>query len=147
MPDSPRDGRLDGDGVPEIVDRAASAAALHGLRRATASRSARRFVNQQRQVRRQVERAATTPSSPRRHPGVGDLDDDGVPDLIEGARRHATSLLAFATGGKRHDFEHHVAAWDTKTGNFKTGFPQIIEDWQFFRTRRSPTSTATARPR
>jgi hypothetical protein len=41
-------------------------------------------------------------------------------------------VLAFATSGKRRDFEHHVAVWNTKTGNFLRGFPRNIEDWQFF---------------
>jgi hypothetical protein len=27
-----------------------------------------------------------------------------------------------------------VAAWDAKSGNFKNGFPQVMEDWQFFST-------------
>jgi hypothetical protein len=64
-------------------------------------------------------------------PAVGDLDNDGTPDLIEGGAG-SDALLAFATGGQRHDFEHHVGAWDGKSGKFKNGFPQVIEDWQFF---------------
>jgi MYXO-CTERM domain-containing protein len=64
-------------------------------------------------------------------PAVGDLDNDGTPDLVEGGAG-SDALLAFATGGQRHDFEHHVGVWDGKTGKYKPGFPQVIEDWQFF---------------
>jgi len=64
-------------------------------------------------------------------PSVGDLDNDGTPDLVEGGAG-SDALLAFATGGQRHDFEHHVGVWDGKTGKYKNGFPQVIEDWQFF---------------
>ncbi len=64
-------------------------------------------------------------------PAVGDLDNDGTPDFVEGGAG-SDALLAFATGGQRHDFEHHVGAWDGKSGKFKNGFPQVIEDWQFF---------------
>lgn len=64
-------------------------------------------------------------------PAVGDLDNDGKPDLVEGGAG-SDALLAFATGGQRHDFEHHVGAWDARSGKYKNGFPQVIEDWQFF---------------
>jgi MYXO-CTERM domain-containing protein len=64
-------------------------------------------------------------------PSVGDLDNDGTPDLVEGGAG-SDALLAFATGGQRHDFEHHVGVWDGKSGKYKNGFPQVIEDWQFF---------------
>src|SRR5262249_23135463 len=60
-------------------------------------------------------------------PAVGDLDNDGTPDLIEGGAGQ-DFVLAFASGSSRHDFEHHVAAWDGKTGKLKNGFPQVIED-------------------
>jgi hypothetical protein len=61
----------------------------------------------------------------------GDLDLDGVPEWINGAVG-----LGFASGylddGNRHEFDHLVGAWDGLSGVFKYGFPQVIEDLQFF---------------
>jgi MYXO-CTERM domain-containing protein len=67
------------------------------------------------------------------HPAVGDLDSDGTPDLVEGTAG-VDIALAFASAGSRKDFEHHFSAWDGKSGNFKKGFPRVIEDWVFFST-------------
>ncbi len=65
------------------------------------------------------------------NPSVADLDGDGTLDILQGAAG-GDAALAFATGGKRRDFEHHVAVWNTKTGEFLPGFPRNVEDWQFF---------------
>jgi len=65
------------------------------------------------------------------NPSIADLDGDGTLDILQGTAG-GDALLAFATGGKRHDFEHHMAVWNTKTGAFLPGFPRNIEDWQFF---------------
>src|SRR5581483_5900446 len=67
------------------------------------------------------------------YPAVGDLDSDGTPDFVEGTAG-TDAALAFASGASRHDFEHHMSAWDSKTGLYKKGFPRVIEDWQFFST-------------
>lgn len=67
------------------------------------------------------------------YPSAGDLDDDGEVDIVEGAAG-TDAALAFAAGGLRRDFEHHMGAWDAKTGRFKRGFPRVMEDWQFFST-------------
>src|SRR5262249_40934037 len=47
------------------------------------------------------------------NPAVGDLDDDGTVDFVEGGAG-ADVALAFAAGSMRHDFEHHMGAWDSK---------------------------------
>jgi MYXO-CTERM domain-containing protein len=65
------------------------------------------------------------------YPAVADLDNDGTPDFVEGTAG-TDAALAFASGATRHDFEHHMSAWDSKTGLYKKGFPKVIEDWQFF---------------
>ncbi len=61
----------------------------------------------------------------------GDIDLDGVPEFINGA-----AGINFATGfledGVRSEFDHLVGAWDPLTGDFEFGFPQVIEDLQFF---------------
>jgi hypothetical protein len=67
------------------------------------------------------------------YPAIADLDDDGVPDIVEGAAG-TDAALSFASGGKRRDFEHHIGAWDSRTGAFKRGYPRVLEDWMFFAT-------------
>jgi hypothetical protein len=67
------------------------------------------------------------------YPAVADLDDDGRPDLVEGGAG-TDAALSFAAGGIRKDFEHHMGAWDMKSGQLKRGFPRVMEDWQFFST-------------
>jgi len=61
----------------------------------------------------------------------GDIDLDGVPEFVNGAVG-----INFATGflndGVRSEYDHLVAAWDPLTGAFEFGFPQVIEDLQFF---------------
>lgn len=61
----------------------------------------------------------------------GDLDLDGSPEWINGAIG-----LGFASGflddGNRHEFDHLVGVWDAVSGLFEWGFPQVIEDLQFF---------------
>ena len=63
-------------------------------------------------------------------PSVGDLDDDGSPDVLM-PMGGGDALVAFSNGGKRRDFEHFLSAWSSKTGAFLPGFPRVIEDWQF----------------
>jgi hypothetical protein len=67
------------------------------------------------------------------YPAVGDLDDDGAVDVVEGGAGGDVAL-AFVGGGLRRDFEHHLGAWDARSGRFKPGFPQVVEDWQVFST-------------
>ena len=62
---------------------------------------------------------------------IADLDGDGDLDVLQGTAG-GDAVLAFATSGKRRDFEHHVAAWKARTGELLPGFPRNIEDWQFF---------------
>jgi hypothetical protein len=60
-----------------------------------------------------------------------DLDLDGVPEWINGAVGFEFAN-GFVDDGNRHEYDHLVAAWDGLTGAFKDGFPQVIEDLQFF---------------
>ncbi len=64
-------------------------------------------------------------------PAVGDLDGDGVPDIVNGA-----GGFDYAAGaeddGQRYDFDHALAAWSGVDGSFLPGFPRQVEDLQFF---------------
>ena len=60
-----------------------------------------------------------------------DLDGDGTPEWINGAVG-LQFANAFLNNGRRFEFDHLVAAWDAISGEFKPGFPQVIEDLQFF---------------
>ncbi len=64
-------------------------------------------------------------------PSFGDLNNDGVLDLAMGS-----AGWAYAEGmldvGRRHDRDHLLSAWDGATGEFLPGFPQVMEDMQFF---------------
>lgn len=61
----------------------------------------------------------------------GDVDGDNVLDYFvgTGGAKFATNLLV---DGIRTDFDHQLAGWSTKTGEMLEGFPQIMEDIQFF---------------
>ena len=61
----------------------------------------------------------------------GDLDLDGSPEWINGAVGFRFAA-GFLDDGNRHEFDHLVGAWDPMTGAFEYGFPQVIEDLQFF---------------
>ncbi len=63
----------------------------------------------------------------------GDLDRDGVADLVSGATG-SSFLLASLTPGIRHEFDHLVAAWRSDTGGYLPAFPRVIEDWMFLTT-------------
>ena len=61
----------------------------------------------------------------------GDLNNDGVPDyFVGGASQEIFSSIA--NDGVRTDFDHVLLGIDGATGEPLPGFPQVIEDWQFF---------------
>ncbi len=60
-----------------------------------------------------------------------DLNQDGVLEWINGAIG-LSFANAFLNGGNRVEFDHLVGAWDALSGQFLPGFPQAIEDLQFF---------------
>ena len=129
MPNAPAMADLDGDKIPEIV--------VGGI-----AGGARTYNSKGKQFGRIYPNSSNSygPMSDAKNavsivlmasPAIGDLDDDGVLDVVQ-PTGGGDAAAAFASGGIRRDFEHHVAAWDTKTGEFKPGFPRVIEDWQFF---------------
>ncbi len=64
------------------------------------------------------------------HPVFGDLTGDGVPDLVQGGV--GTMYLISLPMVFHRDFQQPVAAWDGTSGEFLPGWPQQIEDLQFF---------------
>jgi hypothetical protein len=130
LPVSPALVDVDGDKVPEIL--MSGIAATLKLYDKT-GKTIRTFPNNKDKYGKKSPATNPTEACFAAPPAVGDLDNDGVPDVVQGALG-SDALLAFASGGTRRDFEHHVSAWDVGSGNFKNGWPQIIEDWQFFST-------------
>ena len=147
MPNAPAMADLDGDKVPEIVVGGIGGGA-QGLRRQRARASAPSSRNAQRQygAKSNADQRGTV-FTLIANPSVGDLDDDGV------ARRRRrpggdAALLAFATGGTRHDFEHHVARGTRKTGTSSSpASRRSSRTGSSSQRRSSPTSTATGTPR
>jgi hypothetical protein len=64
-------------------------------------------------------------------PAVADLDGDGHPDVMAGTTGFGY-VLSQAFSGQRIDFEQHISAWSVRDRRFVTGFPRVVEDWQFF---------------
>ncbi len=64
---------------------------------------------------------------------IGYIDPDGGLDFVKGTAGF-NFALAFAGGGERGEFDHHLSGWDTDTGKMMVGFPRKHDDWQFFNT-------------
>ena len=146
VPCSPAMVDIDGDGMPEML-MSGIGSVLHVF---DAKRQAVRPGARQpaREVRRQVERQERLrPDACVASPAVGDLDNDGTPDLVEGGAG-ADFVLAFASGSSRHDFEHHVArVGQQDAASSRTASRASSRTGSSSTTPRSPTSTATASPR
>ncbi|UQA57947.1 FG-GAP-like repeat-containing protein [Polyangium aurulentum] len=63
-------------------------------------------------------------------PSVGDIDQDGVPDVI--ASGASLSLAGSLGGSGGTTGQHLLAAWSGKTGKMMPGSPFILEDFTFF---------------
>ena len=63
-------------------------------------------------------------------PAIGDVDQDGVPDVIMsgGSLSLAGNLAGGATA---RPFQHLMAMWSGKTGKMMPGAPIVIEDYTF----------------
>lgn len=62
---------------------------------------------------------------------IGKVDPTGGLDFVKPTAGF-NFALTFASGGQRANFDHHLSAWDTKTGKFLDAWPRVIDDWQFF---------------
>ena len=64
-------------------------------------------------------------------PSIGDMDQDGVPDVVLSGGS-LTLAGALAGGGRRSDLGQHLLAfWSGKTGKMLPGSPVVIEDFTF----------------
>jgi hypothetical protein len=61
----------------------------------------------------------------------GDIDGDGLPDFAAGTAGFRSALTELLNG-VRFLGEHHVSAWDPRTGSYLSSFPMPVEDFQFF---------------
>ncbi len=65
------------------------------------------------------------------NPSLADLTGDGIPDVVSGGAGFGY-LEGMDDDGHMISHDHAVAAWDGTDGDFLDGFPQQIEDLQFF---------------
>jgi hypothetical protein len=61
----------------------------------------------------------------------GDLDGDGVLDFAAGTAGLRAGLSALVTS-RRFPYEHHLSAWNARTGAYLPAFPALMDDYQFF---------------
>lgn len=77
-------------------------------------------------------KATDSPTFPVETSGsFGYIDENNSIDYVLGTVG-ISMAGAFAAGGKRAYYEHHLSAWDTGGGLFLEGFPVVVEDLQFF---------------
>ncbi|MFO0745622.1 MAG: S8 family serine peptidase [Myxococcota bacterium] len=77
--------------------------------------------------------------------GFGNIDGQGGIDMVKGTAGFDFAL-AFAGGGKKGLFDHHMSGWDTDTGKMMLGFPRVHDDWQFFNAPSIVDLTGDALP-
>jgi hypothetical protein len=66
-------------------------------------------------------------------PSVGDLDQDGVPDVVaSGGSLNLAINLQSKSGDTSLRGDHLLAAWSGKTGAMMPGMPVALEDFTFF---------------
>ncbi len=79
-----------------------------------------------------LSKATDSPTFPIETSGsFGYIDENNSIDYVLGTVG-ISMASAFAAGGKRAYYEHHLSAWDTGSGLFLEGFPVVVEDLQFF---------------
>ena len=133
-PNAPALADLDGDGVPEILTNGIAGPLRVFSANGMGYHSGQfggTFPNNQNSYGALSDAKDAPTIGIIANPAVGDIDDDGVLDVVL-PTAGLNNALGMANGGVRRDAEHHVSVWDSKTGDFKPGFPRVIEDFQFF---------------
>jgi hypothetical protein len=126
LPNSPAMADLDGDGAVEVT-----LTSIGGLPRifrgdGTEAGTVDNFAYGERTTSDDIPSVGALSSG-----SIGDLDNDGTPDILSGSAGFGFAE-AFAGAGVRVDFDHHVGAWNGRTLTYFPGFPQRIDDTQFF---------------
>ena len=63
------------------------------------------------------------------HPSVGDLDQDGTPDVVMSGL--SLSLALSFTAGNARPYQQLAGMWNGKTGQMLPGSPFVVEDYSF----------------
>lgn len=131
MPNAVAAADLDGNGTDEVVAAAMGGAVtkLDGLGHEFGAVAA---MNQSQEY---FGAGASTSellvASLINYPALADLNGDGKLDVINGTAGLGLAGAA-QSGGLRIPFEHSITAWDLDNGYMLDGFPQTVEDYQFF---------------
>jgi hypothetical protein len=68
-------------------------------------------------------------------PSLGDVDQDGTPDVIASGGSLNLALNLQASGDTGLQGEHLMAVWSGKTGAMTPGSPFVLEDYTFFNSQ------------
>ena len=69
-------------------------------------------------------------------PSVGDIDQDGYPDLVaSGGSLNLAINLQASGGGTGLRGDHLLAMWSSKTGSMLPASPMVLEDFTFFNSQ------------
>jgi MYXO-CTERM domain-containing protein len=65
-------------------------------------------------------------------PALGDLDQDGTPDVVASGGSLSMAQSLAATGSTVKPGQHLLAMWNGKTGSMLPSSPVVLEDFTFF---------------
>ena len=65
-------------------------------------------------------------------PSVGDLDQDGTPDVVTSGGSLSMALSLAASGSSTKKGQHLLSMWSGKTGKMMPSSPIVLEDFTFF---------------
>lgn len=65
------------------------------------------------------------------YPSFGDVDQDGLADMVLGGAS-TQAALNLSAGGTASAFDHQLSVWSGANSRMLPGFARKVEDWQFF---------------